>query len=99
MFYVLVCIADLFRVTWKLSSCVCVFNRHVVEMLRLKKGDLSPRSLVYWAFHATEALKERETVSSGNNDLSCPGIIGPFGIFHGIDPLIPYCLIANNEAK
>ena len=40
--HVLVCIADLCRVTCKLSSCVC-FNRHV-EMLRLKKGNLSPRS-------------------------------------------------------
>ena len=72
LFYVLVCIADLFRVTWKLSSCVCVFNRHVVEMLRLKKGDLSPRSFVYWAFQATEALKERETASSGNNRSELP---------------------------
>ena len=37
LFYLLVCIADLFLVTWKLSSCVC-FNRHVVKMLRRLKG-------------------------------------------------------------
>ena len=55
---VLVCIADLFRVTWKLSSwCVCLcVNRHVVEMLRLKKRNFSPRSFVYWAFYAAVFL-------------------------------------------
>ena len=35
---------------------VC-FNRHVVEMLRLKKGNFSPRSFVYWAFYETGCFR------------------------------------------
>ena len=44
---------------------VC-FNRHVVEMLRLKKGNFSPRSFVCWAFYATMSFIVTATLQFNN---------------------------------